>query len=334
MILPSLKARILVGAGFWTLGLFMIAGAFHDLFHDRVASIGGQSVFGLWHAPAMALLAALFMLLGFLQVRRGISPIDQLRHRLAAVHKGIDARVAGSYPAEVQPLVDDLNVLLEDREQRVTRAVAKAGDLAHGLKTPLAVLAHEAEQVRAAGHRQLAAEIDQQIERMQRQIDYHLAHARSAASAASPSARASIAESVEGLRRALQTLHAERGLRIDVHASTSCSFRGQREDLDEMLGNLLDNACKWARTQVRVTCSTQGEHIVIAIDDDGPGIDPRLREAVMLRGVRVDEAAQGSGLGLAIVRDLAELYGGAISLDDAPLGGTRARLALPCHHEV
>ena len=205
---------------------------------------------------------------------------------------------------------------------RVARAIAKAGDLAHGLKTPLAVLAHEAEQVRAAGHEQLAAEIDQQIDRMRRQIDYHLAHARSAA--ASPAARASIADSAEGLVRALERLHAERDLSIEINAPASHAFRGQREDLDEMLGNLLDNACKWARACVRLTSTREGEQIVIAVDDDGPGIEPSMREAVLRRGVRAGEAAQGSGLGLAIVRDLAEIHGGSLSLEESPMGGARA----------
>jgi len=328
MNLLSLKTRILLGAILWTIGLFTIAGVFlHFVFHHPSAQVVSHGMFR--HAPATALVAVLCMLFGFLQVRRGMSPINELRNRLTAVHKGIDARVVGSYPAEVQPLVDDLNALLEDRERRVARAVAKAGDLAHGLKTPLAVLAHEAQRARAAGHGQLAAEIDQQIDRMRRQIDYHLAHARSAASAASPAARASIAASAEGLVRALQRLHAERDLRIEIDAPASHAFRGQREDLDEMLGNLLDNACKWACAQVRLTCSKEGEQIVIAVDDDGPGIEPSMREAVLQRGIRADEAAQGSGLGLAIVRDLAEIHGGSISLEESPMGGARARLTLP-----
>ena len=325
----SLNARILLGAILWTVGLFTIVGVFHNfvMFHYPSAPVVLHSTFG--HAPATALVAGLCMLFGFLQVRRGMAPINQLRTRLAAVHTGIDARVGGSYPAEVQPLVDDLNALLDERERRVTRAVAKAGDLAHGLKTPLAVLAHEAQQARAAGHGQLAAEIDQQIDRMRRQIDYHLAHARSAASAVSPAARASVAASAEGLVRALQRLHADRDLRIEIDAPASHAFQGQREDLDEMLGNLLDNACTWARTRVRLTCSNEGEQIVIAVDDDGPGIEASMREAVMRRGVRADEAAPGSGLGLAIVRDLAEIYGGSISLEESPMGGARARLTLP-----
>jgi len=333
MNLLSLKARIMLGAVLWTIGLFMIAFIF---LHFVLPPL---SVHGVFHwtfryGPALALVAALCMLIGFLQVRRGMSSINQLRNRLTAVHKGAAARVGGSYPAEVQPLVDDLNALLEERERRVMRAVAKAGDLAHGLKTPLAVLAHEAQQARAAGHEQLAAEIDQQIDRMRRQIDYHLAHARSTASAASPAARAPIAISAEGLVRALERLHAERDLSIEIDAPASHAFRGQREDLDEMLGNLLDNACKWARARVRLTSSKEDGRIVIAVDDDGPGIESSMREAVMRRGVRADEAAQGSGLGLAIVRDLAEIHGGSISLEESPMGGARALLTLPTQDVV
>jgi signal transduction histidine kinase len=333
MNLLSLKTRILLGAILWTIGLFTIAVVFlHFVFHYPSAHVASHWMFR--YALAAALVAALCMLFGFLLVRRGISPINQLRDRLTVVHKGIAARVGGSYPAEVQPLVDDLNALIEERERRVARAVAKAGDLAHGLKTPLAVLAHEAQQARAAGHEQLAAEIDRQIDLMRRQIDYHLAHARSAASAVSPAARASVAASAEGLVRALQRLHAERDLSIEIDAPASHAFRGQREDLDEMLGNLLDNACKWASARVRLTCLKEGEQIVIAVDDDGPGIEPSMREAVMRRGVRADEATQGSGLGLAIVRDLAEIHGGSISLEESPIGGARARLTLPAQDVV
>jgi len=343
MSLLSLKARILLGAVLWTIGLFAITGVFlhvvtfdhpsaHVATHSSVQAVSYWAFFR--HGPAAALVGVLCMLYGFVQVRRGISPINELRHRLAAVHRGTATCVSGSYPAEVQPLVDDLNALIEERERRVRRALAKAGDLAHGLKTPLAVLAHEAEQARAAGHEQLALEIGQQIERMRRQIDYHLAHAQSAASSASPAARASIAACAEGLVRVLQRLHAGRCLRIEIEAPASHAFRGQREDLDEMLGNLLDNACKWARNQVRLTCLKVGEQIVIAVDDDGPGIEPSMREAVMRRRAGGDEAAQRSGLGLAIVRDLAEVYGGSISLEESAMGGGRARLTLPAQDVI
>ena len=211
----------------------------------------------------------------------------------------------------------------------VTRAIGKAGDLAHGLKTPLAVLSHEAQKARAGGHEPLAAALDQQIDRMKRQIDYHLAQARSAASAATPDARTDVAESAAGLARALQRLHEDRGLSITFDVPAGQTFRGQREDLDEMLGNLLDNACKWAASQVRLTSTTSGAQLIVDVDDDGGGIPAAMRDAVLQRGVRADEAAQGSGLGLAIVRDVAEIYGGSIALSESPLGGLRARLALP-----
>jgi hypothetical protein len=159
MTLLSLKARILLGAILWTIGLFMIA---VFILHFALPPPSAHGVFrwAFRYGAGTALVAVLCMLLGFLQVRRGLSSINQLRDRLAAVHKGAAARVGGNYPVEVQPLVDDLNALLEERERRVARAVAKAGDLAHGLKTPLVVLAHEAQRARAAGHEQIAAEID------------------------------------------------------------------------------------------------------------------------------------------------------------------------------
>jgi signal transduction histidine kinase len=225
--------------------------------------------------------------------------------------------------------VNDLNALLEDREQAVARALTTAGDLAHGLKTPLAVLAQEAEQASAAGHDDLATTLRQQVERMQRQVDYHLARSRATATArAAPGVRCSVLPSVERLVRTMRRLHAERELTIDVDVSPAHEIRGRREDLDEMLGNLLDNACKWARSRVAISSSIDDDRVVISVDDDGPGLDPSMRAQVLQRGVRADQQVRGSGLGLAIVSDLAELYGGSVALETSPLGGTGARLEL------
>ena len=328
----SLRARIVFGAVLWSIGLFAMAGALMTfaIIHHPDFARGTHVV--LLHTGPVILFALVCVALGLVQVRRGLSPINQLRDRLSDVHHAREARLTGSYPAEVQPLVDDLNALLDERGTRVARAIAKAGDLAHGLKTPLAVLSHEAQQARAAGHADVAAAIDQQVERMRRQIDYHLAQARSAASAATPGARCDVREAAGGLVRTLQRLHGERGLSISASVNppqAEVAFRGQREDLDEMLGNLLDNACTWARARVALSSAVHGEQLIIDVDDDGPGIDPSMRDAVLQRGVRADEAAQGSGLGLAIVRDLADVYGGTIALMTSPLGGLRARLTLP-----
>jgi signal transduction histidine kinase len=313
------------------LGAFLAALGLVPLVHLGSVVLIRQHRVVLHVGPAKLLLifALICLAAGLLQVRRGLSPFDELRSKLSAVRDGRERLLEGSYPTEVQPLVSDLNALLEHREQIVRRAVAKAGDLAHGLKTPLAVLAQEAERADAAGQSELAGAIRQQVERMRRQVDYHLAHARAAASGALPGARCSVRESADRLARTLLRLHADRGLTLDVEVSPEHAFQGQPEDLEEMLGNLLDNACQWAKSRVTIASSASGASVAITVDDDGPGLEASMREAVLQRGVRADEEAPGSGLGLSIVRDLAELYGGSISLGESPSGGVRARLVLP-----
>ena len=323
-LLASARWRFIVGSLLWTAGLLFFA---HMTFVGIMFGI--DEITEASHVGVMSAFAAMSILVGLVITGSGLSPFKQLRQHLAAVHAGKERRVEGSYPSEVQPLVDDLNALLEHREKRVREALAQAGDLAHGLKTPLAVLTQEAERADAAGHADLAQTMRQQIDRMRRQMDYHLAHARAAASGAAPGARCSLLESADGLVRTLRRLHAERGLTIDVDVPADHAIRAQREDLDEMLGNLLDNACKWAPTRVTLASTRTDRSVIVVVDDDGAGIDPSLREAVLQRGVRADEASPGSGLGLAIVRDLAALYGGSIVLESAPLGGLRARLQLP-----
>jgi signal transduction histidine kinase len=329
-VTASLRSRLLLGAAFWTVGLSIAGVTLATLIfirHPHWPRIMHGAAYS--HLLTFTVLALACLAAGLSQVKRGVSPLNQLRNRLGAIHDGRERRVTGSYPAEVQPLVDDLNALLDHQEQMVTRAVAKAGDLAHGLKTPLAVLAQEAERVEGAGQQELAATIGQQVERMRRQIDYHLAHARAAASGATPGVRCSVRESAEGLSRTLHRLHAARGIRIRVQVSPRHMVRGQREDVDEILGNLLDNACKWARSAVTIAADEGDGFVSISVDDDGDGLREAMRDAVMHRGVRADETAGGSGLGLAIVRDLAELYGGSTSLSDSPSGGLRAVVRLP-----
>jgi signal transduction histidine kinase len=270
----------------------------------------------LIHNSMLTLTGVIIVAAGVSVIRRGLSPFRVLRERLSDVRDGRSARLAGDYPSEVVPLVDDLNSLLEERERRVARAVAKASDLAHGLKTPLAVLAKDIDGADTAGQHDLAASMRRQVERMRRQIDWHLAQAR--ATAAGPAgARANIGDCARGLARALERLYADVTARVPV------------EDLEEMLGNLLDNACKWAKSRVSLTAALETSRIVIDVDDDGTGIEPAMRDLVLSRGVRADEAAPGSGLGLAIVRELAGAYGGSVALDRSPAGGVRARLTVP-----
>jgi signal transduction histidine kinase len=272
----------------------------------------------------------LCILAGIWQFRAGLLPFGRLRQQLSGLRDGSGDRIEGTYPTEVQPLVNDLNSLLEHRERIVRRALAKAGDLAHGLKTPLAVLAQEAERAEAAGEHETASTISLQVDRMRRQVDYHLTQARATTPGNVPGARCPVLVSVEGLTRTLEKIYAARGLAIEVDVSPGHFIRGQREDLQEMLGNLLDNACKWAKSNVKIQSVQENGAVVLTVDDDGPGLPPAMRDQMLQRGMRADEAAPGSGLGLAIVRDLAQLYEGTITLDDSPMGGLRASLRLPC----
>jgi signal transduction histidine kinase len=321
----SLGSRLAIGSLLWTLGVIaIVTGVVAGLVRHQPTHIFAFQL----HWSAMGFAAAILLVAGLMQFRKGLSPFVELRQRLQAVRSGAASQVEGHYPPEVQPVVTDLNELLAHQATAVSRAQAKAGDLAHGLKTPLAVLAQEADRAAVSGQTELAESIRQQVARMERQVGYHLAQARAAASGATLNARCSVADSAQGLARTLGRLYADRGLTIEVHADVSHVARVQREDLDEMLGNILDNACKWTRGRVVLTSSVSGGHVVIVVDDDGAGIVAGMRDVVLQRGVRADEAAPGSGLGLSIVRDLVELYGGSIALGDSPLGGLRVTLTL------
>ena len=333
--MSSLRGRLLLGAILWTLGLLAVSTILVAL------SVQFRHVLMVIHdhGTLAAVLSVACMVIGFSVMRRALVPIDNIRHRLSDVQKGIERRLDGSYPAEVQPLVDDLNALLAHGDQALARATARAGDLAHGLKTPLAVLSNEAERLAASGDPILAATIAQQVGLMRRQVDYHLAHARAAASGTALHTRCPVAASVEGLTRTMHRLHAQRGLAIDARIDPDHAFRGRREDLDEMLGNLVDNACKWTTARVSIESVVEAGRLIVTIDDDGKGLEASMREAVLQRGVRADEAAPGfhpsahktragdpgSGLGLAIVRELADLYQGERSRWGARLPAVCAR---------
>jgi len=321
----SLKGQFLVGSVLWTLGLL---GASHMFF--VLVSQHFPVILRVQHWMVLGSLALVFMLGGLSQVRRGITPINSLRARLAAVRDGRASRIDGDYPAEVEPLVRDLNALLEHREEAVRRAQATAGDLAHVLKTPLAVLAQDAGEVERAGLGDIANSLRHEVGRMERRVQYHLAHARAAASAATPGTRCALTASLEPLVRTMQRLYADRGVSIEVGPVGRLAAAVERQDLDEMIGNLLDNACKWARRSI-VIVAAPVEHgrILVRVEDDGEGLPEAKWTEVLGRGVRADESTAGSGLGLAIVRDLADLYGGSLTLGRSESGGLSAELRLP-----
>jgi signal transduction histidine kinase len=253
-----------------------------------------------------------------------------LQRALADLRAGRSQRLQGSFPVEVQPLIDDLNGVLDRNAEVVERARTQAGNLAHALKTPLAVLEQAASRTDAAGQAALPALVKDQAGIARRHIDWHLKRARVAASQRLPGHRTALAPVVAGLVRVLSKVHAER--RIDLACDempAAWAFAGEEQDLQEMLGNLMDNACQWARSRVHVGAQVVGERLEVTVEDDGPGIAPGQRQAALARGGRLDETTPGSGLGLAIVADLAALYGGTLALDDGAQGGLLARVSLP-----
>ena len=274
---------------------------------------------------SLGVLVAGLALAVLMQVVVGLAPLGKLRRGLERIGKGEAQRIEGDYPAEIAPLVDEFNSVLEQNAAVVERARTQAGNLAHALKTPLSILANSTGGLDDP----LARTVREQVAGARRQIDYHLARAQAAANRL-PGTRTALAPVIDGLMRAMHRLHAEQALDLAVKpmADAPC-FHGEVQDLQEMLGNLLENACKWARHRVEVNAGVANGVLWITIDDDGKGLPAAQRSAVLQRGVRADEQVPGSGLGLAIVSDLAQLYGGSVSLEDSPLGGLRARLTLP-----
>lgn len=281
---------------------------------------------------ALGVLAAGLMLAAVVQVRVGLAPLRALQSALAKVRQAETQQLEGEFPTEITPLIKDFNKVLAHNADVVARARTHAGNLAHALKTPLSVLANAADAARAQGPAtaQLAQLVADQVAIARQQVNYHLSRAQVAASTRLPGAKTDLQPVVDGLVRVMRRIHAERELTLTAGPfAPALGFRGETQDLQEMLGNLIDNACKWAAHRVDIQARRNTDTLVITVDDDGPGLAADQRARVLQRGVRADEQVPGSGLGLAIVDDLARLYGGQVTLADAPLGGLRAVLELP-----
>jgi signal transduction histidine kinase len=265
------------------------------------------------------------------QVRFGLAPLKRITGALAAIRAGTAERLVGTFPVEIAPLARETNALLESNREIVERARMHVGNLAHALKTPLSVMVNEAV---ARGDDPLAAKVRQQADIMRDQVQRHLERARIAARTAVVGTVTEVPPVVTALARTMEKIHHDRGIAIDVAMSDQARFRGERQDLEEMVGNLVDNACKWAQSRVAIEVVNERpagapERLRIVIDDDGRGLSPSEREQVGNRGRRLDETKPGSGLGLSIVMELASLYGGELTLGSAPLGGLRTELVLP-----
>jgi signal transduction histidine kinase len=276
-------------------------------------------------------LAIALLLTTALQVRFGLSPLKRISESLAAIRSGRAERLQGEFPVEIAPLARETNALIDANRKIVERARTHVGNLAHALKTPLSVLVNEA----ARADDPLAQKVREQTDIMRDQVARQLERARLAARSTVVGALIDVSPVVTALARTMEKLHRDRDIAIAVDVPEEARFSGEQHDLEEMIGNLVDNACKWAQSRVAIEVVAdrfEGDsksRVRIIVDDDGPGLSPSEREQVALRGRRLDESKPGSGLGLSIVVELAGLYGGVLTLGTAPIGGLRAELALP-----
>ncbi|PWB90629.1 ATP-binding protein [Methylocystis sp. MitZ-2018] len=277
---------------------------------------------------AFAALAIALAIGAAFQVRFGLRPLRQLQRELASIRGGERERIIDAYPSEVAPLAEELNLLISANRDILERARTQVGNLAHALKTPLSVIVNEAD----AAPGQLAGKVQEQAQIMRDQISFYLDRARAAARGGALGAATQIAPSIEALLRAFSKIYGDKGVIFSGVADPRLRFLGERQDLEEMIGNLLDNAGKWAKSRVTIDVCVEGASrptLRVTIDDDGPGLASHLRAAATQRGRRLDETKPGSGLGLSIVVDLAAAYGGSLQLNDSPNGGLHAELRLP-----
>jgi signal transduction histidine kinase len=274
-------------------------------------------------------LAAILLVNTVFQVQYGLAPLKRISDALAAVRTGAAERLQGQFPIEIAPLARETNALIDANREIVERARTHVGNLAHALKTPLSVIVNEA----AGRDDPLAAKVTEQANIMRDQVTRHLERARLAAGLKVVGSVTDVVPVVAALKRTMEKIHQARGIAIDLDAPAEVRFRGEQQDLEEMVGNLVDNACKWAQMRVSVEVVAERRNgqpaARIVIDDDGPGLSPAQRAEVAHRGRRLDETKPGSGLGLSIVLELASLYGGSLQLGNAPIGGLRAELVLP-----
>jgi signal transduction histidine kinase len=284
-------------------------------------------------AIAFVLLGLGLVLVTALQVRFGLRPLRTLRQEVTEIRRGEKESISGSFPEDLAPLAGELNLLIASNRDVVERSRTHVGNLAHALKTPLSVIINEV----GAEESPIATKVREQAAIMRDQVSYYLDRARAAARSSVIGSVCDVAPVLQGLVRTFEKIYRDRQVAFHAECPDAARFRGERQDLEEMIGNLVDNAGKWAASRVDVNVTLQQPLlgavgtpvIVVTIDDDGPGLPPDQREAALARGRRLDETRAGSGLGLSIVADLVQTYSGKLSLEDGPLGGLRSVLRLP-----
>ncbi|MCJ9428852.1 sensor histidine kinase [Kordiimonas marina] len=298
---------------------------------DEADLVQARAAFAAELKPSMAILGLVLLIAVWFQVGMGLKPLEAVRRGVMAIRTGDARRLSADQPDEVKPLIDEVNDLLEAQEQAVERARTRAGDLAHGLKTPLTVLQGEARRLRERGQDEIAEEIERLVDVMRRHVDQELNRTRLDERGTLRGVRTPLREMAERVVRTLQRTPAGESHAWHIDIAPDLTVQMNRDDLVELLGNLLDNAAKWATGNIWLRANAAGpQHVMLIVEDDGPGVPaeglPRLGE----RGVRLDEAAPGNGLGLAIVRDIVTAYGGSIHFTNRPKGGLHIDARLPC----
>ena len=278
------------------------------------------------HISGSFVLLAIGLLMAVVaQVRFALKPLNAIEAEIGDIREGRATKLSRDYPNDVQPLVDELNNLIDHNAVLLKRARNQLGDLAHAVKNPLTVINNEARNMQA-DQREM---ITKQTSDISKNIDHYLSRARTFGTESTLGSRSNVKTVVDDLVYAMQRLYQQRELKYDTSRLKGCSFRGEGQDLEEMVGNLMDNACKWTQSQVVVSCETGDERLLLVVEDDGPGIPKEEVVNVMRRGHKLDESVPGHGQGLGIVSDIADLYGGSLNLVKSPLGGLRAELDLP-----
>ena len=277
-------------------------------------------------------LVIMFVVLGFgllqavvFQVILALRPLKAIKRAISDIQDGKTKRLPTDFPSDVQPLVDALNHLLDHDETLFKRARNQLGDLAHAVKNPLTVIRNEASSM-PGEQGQLILD---QSHVMANSIGHYLSMARVHGQKNPFGIRTDVEATVDDLRFVVEHVYREKNLDVELSRLQDCWFRGESQDLEEMAGNLLDNACKWAEKRVEVHAEMKGDRLLLVVEDDGPGIPPEKRDEVTERGSRLDQSKPGDGQGLGIVNDVSALYGGTLTLDKSHLGGLKAVLDLP-----
>jgi signal transduction histidine kinase len=304
---------------------FLVTGNFDEL-RNEVRSFSNALYISLG-LLGLGLLGAIFF-----QVRYAMKPMAEMQQKLNDIRSGKIEMLHGNFPTEMQPVADEMNLLIQSNFEIIDRARMQVGNLAHALKTPISVLTNEARESPGG----LAEKVKEQIGVMRDQVNMYLDRARRAARAQTIGAATEVEPILQSLARTLQRINMDKGVSVSVACQAGLKFRGERQDLEEIVGNLMDNACKWSKGKVEVRANILPQvgddgrpRLLIEVDDDGPGLPPDKRLVALKRGQRLDESKPGSGLGLNIVTETAAMYGGKVELDAAGLGGLRAKLTLP-----